>query len=1064
MKLDSTPRLDPRNASDLMDELLALRPAWTPELSPAKGEPAYALLQIFARFMQSSIDRLNQAPDKNLLAFLDTFGISLIPPQPARAPVVFTPVPNSADATIPARTRLSARVAGLPTPLIFETEQDGAMAAAKLTDVVTLWPAQDRFADHSGSVAGKRGFTLFHPLSAVAHEFYVAHDTILSFSGSPRIDIEFELAPGGNTPVSAKWDFWDGQAWRPFRDINPLDPTSGSDGTFGFTRSGIVSLRAGCGTSQPTTVYGVKAHWIRARLVAPIAPLAGRVWPQVDRVRLRSVISGLDMAPFPPDGAYAGSTRLDVSKVFYPFDQSPTTGSTFYLSADSALGKPGANVSLAANNVTTAVEAHLSAGNTLITPTLVLEYWNGFAWSNTGVENTALYNFVNSGSLLQFTVPPDIAKTTVNNQTTWWMRLRIQSDNFVASKQVTFNTDASNSDTITILTTVPPALEKLTITYSYQAPWTFPEHCVTFNDFQWADHSRDVRWPGHQFAAFSPVSDTTPSLYFGFDKPLPNDYVSLYLDIEEAPVEGPPLVWEAWNGDTWEEISLQDETGKLSRPGMISFVTPLVAPRPSANITGAAAALVTTGNPLDAALFKAGDRVLIEQSPQRELRQVINVDGINIALDAPLEKNYTGGSITIAALARFGQSRDWIRARLKDDGVPAQPDVNGVYLNALWAQQVETVTQEILGGGLGIPNQSFFLNKAPLLPGEQIEVRELDGLRANVEYPILKEELTALGYSPDEIVTTTDPRTSRITEVWVLWQERPHFYFSGPDDRHYVVERTSSRILFGDGVNGRMPPVGSGNIRTRMYQAGGGLVGNVAPGQINQIMSGVLANSVTNPRSAEGGADAETPVQILSWDPSVFRHQERSMSAPDYEALAREASPAIAAVRVLPATDANGRPAPGSVTVIIVPHSHDPQPQPSFELRQEVHDFLALRAPCTLDPADITIKGPFYLPVGISGILVPRDVSQAGTIGAAATAAMAAFLHPLTGGPDGTGWAFGRGVFISDVAAILEAIAGVDHAEFLELRLNDTPVGDSVSVPPDRMVVAGPIRIEVRGA
>jgi hypothetical protein len=40
----------------------------------------------------------------------------------------------------------------------------------------------------------------------------------------------------------------------------------------------------------------------------------------------------------------------------------------------------------------------------------------------------------------------------------------------------------------------------------------------------------------------------------------------------------------------------------------------------------------------------------------------------------------------------------------------------------------------------------------------------------------------------------------------------------------------------------------------------------------------------------------------------------------------------------------------------------------------------------------------------------------------------------------------------------------MDHVEFLELRLNDTPVGDYVPVPPDRMVVAGPLRIEVRGS
>jgi predicted phage baseplate assembly protein len=257
--------------------------------------------------------------------------------------------------------------------------------------------------------------------------------------------------------------------------------------------------------------------------------------------------------------------------------------------------------------------------------------------------------------------------------------------------------------------------------------------------------------------------------------------------------------------------------------------------------------------------------------------------------------------------------------------------------------------------------------------------------------------------------------------------------------------------------------VGSGNIRARQYQAGGGLVGNVTSGAISQIMSGVLASGVSNPRAGEGGADGETPDLVLGRGPNVFRHQERSLSALDYETLAREASPAVAASRVLPATSPNGLPAAGWITVIVVPQSADPQPQPSFQLRQEVHDFLALRAPATVSAAKIAVIGPTYLPVGISAIVVPSDLSQAGTIEKAALLALASFLHPLTGGPDGTGWPFGRGVFISDVAAILEGIPGVDHAEFLELRLNDAPVGDSVVVPPDRMVVAGPLRIEIRG-
>jgi hypothetical protein len=55
-------------------------------------------------------------------------------------------------------------------------------------------------------------------------------------------------------------------------------------------------------------------------------------------------------------------------------------------------------------------------------------------------------------------------------------------------------------------------------------------------------------------------------------------------------------------------------------------------------------------------------------------------------------------------------------------------------------------------------------------------------------------------------------------------------------------------------------------------------------------------------------------------------------------------------------------------------------------------------------------------------------------------------------------------VYASDADAILEGIAGMDHVELLELQLDGTPVGNYVAVPPDRMVVAGPLRIEVRGS
>jgi hypothetical protein len=78
--------------------------------------------------------------------------------------------------------------------------------------------------------------------------------------------------------------------------------------------------------------------------------------------------------------------------------------------------------------------------------------------------------------------------------------------------------------------------------------------------------------------------------------------------------------------------------------------------------------------------------------------------------------------------------------------------------------------------------------------------------------------------------------------------------------------------------------------------------------------------------------------------------------------------------------------------------------------------------------------------------------------------ALAGFLHPLTGGPEGVGWPFGRDVYLSDVAAALERTPGVDYVVELSLLLNDTPQGECVAVPADRIVVAGPIRVRVLAA
>jgi hypothetical protein len=117
-----------------------------------------------------------------------------------------------------------------------------------------------------------------------------------------------------------------------------------------------------------------------------------------------------------------------------------------------------------------------------------------------------------------------------------------------------------------------------------------------------------------------------------------------------------------------------------------------------------------------------------------------------------------------------------------------------------------------------------------------------------------------------------------------------------------------------------------------------------------------------------------------------------------------------------------------------------------------------------VDARNIVVIGPTYLPVGVYARIAPITLDQARVIKDAALAALTRFFHPLTGGRDGHGWPFGRDVYISDVAVLLESLVGVDYVQNLELLVDEIPQGDQIAVPSDRIVVAGQMQVEMEGA
>ncbi len=361
----------------------------------------------------------------------------------------------------------------------------------------------------------------------------------------------------------------------------------------------------------------------------------------------------------------------------------------------------------------------------------------------------------------------------------------------------------------------------------------------------------------------------------------------------------------------------------------------------------------------------------------------------------------------------------WIRVSLpRGTTYQPAPRLRGLVPNTVVAQQAVSVRDEILGSSNGNPGQVFTTFRTPILPGQRVEVRE-HGATATTMADVGREE-------------------------WVAWQEVADFHGSTPMDRHYLVDRHTGQIRFGNGRAGMIPPIGTRNVRIAWYHTGGGSAGNVAARTVKTLVTGGrYIEKVTNFVAASGGADAETPDLLIERAPKALRHRHRAVTVEDYEDLAKLASPEVARALCVPLLDLAQEPSKiitpsqeetagsGKVSVIIVPRTQVVNPLPTQELMRHVETYLRDHAVAT---ASISVVGPLYLSVNITVTVKLQSIRNDEQVKRELHQAFTTFLHPLTG-RYGHGWPFGRQAHESDIHRLIATVAGVDHVQFLEIRL-----------------------------
>lgn len=553
------------------------------------------------------------------------------------------------------------------------------------------------------------------------------------------------------------------------------------------------------------------------------------------------------------------------------------------------------------------------------------------------------------------------------------------------------------------------------------------------------------------------------ALYFGFSDPFAvNSEVSLFFDSSDPGADAvehsrlvddlrdrvmPPhhsvrLEWtflaRAGNGTEWRELTVVDETRALTLAGAVRFA--ISSPMANGRI-----------GRVDTPLHYVRCRIVAGSYDAAPAVARVSMNAVGVEQSVPVWTDWTTArGATIAGQPPSRGSRTSFDLTLNPAGriskltIPSAQPGAPEWLILDFASSSPTADGHLsveavrLASGTGAPNQVVALP----------------------QYPV--DEATLELYSVE-------------SGRWTKWSVRPDLVASRGGDAHVMLDPERGTLTFGDGERGRVPPpealLLASYHATRAEQGGlsAGGVHALSDSRHNQALVAQLTEvrnriaRVRNPAPTFGGTAAETLAHAAGRAVVERDAPTRAVTAEDCEWLARR-TPGVKLARVHAAPNLHaGFPcvvAAGIISVVLVPSLPKTRPCPSVGLRRAVAAYLR---PRRIVGTRIDVIGPDYLEVAVRARVRSRPGGRtSGDLRNALVAALNDFLHPILGGPDGTGWPFGRDVYRSEVLQVLDQVPGVDHVLSLDLIVaGGGPQCGNICLGPTSIVTPGRHEIEV---
>ncbi|MCR5520634.1 MAG: hypothetical protein K6F44_01835 [Lachnospiraceae bacterium] len=328
-----------------------------------------------------------------------------------------------------------------------------------------------------------------------------------------------------------------------------------------------------------------------------------------------------------------------------------------------------------------------------------------------------------------------------------------------------------------------------------------------------------------------------------------------------------------------------------------------------------------------------------------------------------------------------------------------RPVIKDIILNTVDVSNIDTHDTEEFFLDEVAPGLTITLAEGNILDA-QVWVNEIGKHTAGEMKDLIRDE-------SDRVYAEYD-KYGNIEDFFVKWDEVSSFDRSHEGDRHYILDRQTSRIYFGDGVHVAIPTVTTSTAVRVLARSCDGAEANIPADSIDGSMTRVdFLGGLHSLFPAYGGSSIESVDRAMSRASNIIGSRNRIVTMADYKNEILSFSDNINKVECIIGESVDGRKKDGLISIVLLMKDFGRGTHSFDRIVPKLRDHLEKCVELTASFDTIEIVEPIGVAISVDIWMNKMGDETDYAVGLKLTEALESFLSPVSDALH-QGWEIGK--------------------------------------------------------